>query len=111
MSSDSLEWYKSKFEWATYERWLCLYPSQVSQKLVVKIFEVSRGLSPEIVNESFQFREQIPYNLKQIYLFQIALVHSVFNGRESPLGAKIWIMVPNEMKQSENLGKLRKVIK
>ena len=31
------------------------------QKLTVKMFKVSRGLSPEIFNELFQFREQIPY--------------------------------------------------
>ena len=35
------------------------------QKLAVEMFKVSRGLSPEIVNELFQFREQIPYELRQ----------------------------------------------
>ena len=30
------------------------------EELAVKIFKVSRGLSPKIVNELFQFREQIP---------------------------------------------------
>ena len=29
------------------------------------MFKVSRGLSPEIANELFQYREQIPYKLRQ----------------------------------------------
>ena len=47
------------------------------------MFEVSEGLSPEIVNELFQFREEIPYKLRQKTQFQIPLVHSVFSGTES----------------------------
>ena len=76
------------------------------KKLVVEMFKVSRGLSPEIVNELFQFREQIPYQLRQRPQFQIPLVHSVFSGTESLkfLGPKIWALVPNEMKQLESLG-------
>ena len=34
------------------------------QKLAVEMFKVSRGLSPEILNESFRFREQITYELR-----------------------------------------------
>ena len=34
------------------------------QKFAVEMFDFSRGLSPEIVNELFQFREPIPYELK-----------------------------------------------
>ena len=29
------------------------------------MFKVSRGLSPDIVNELFIFREQMPYDLRQ----------------------------------------------
>ena len=46
------------------------------------MFKVSRGLNPEIVNELFQFREQIPYELRQTPHFQITWVHSVFSGTE-----------------------------
>ena len=53
------------------------------QKLAVEMFKVSRGLSPEIVNELFQFREQIPYELRQRPQFQILWVYSVFSGTES----------------------------
>ena len=44
------------------------------QKLTVEMFKVSRGLSPEIVNELFQFREQISYELRQRHQFQIPWV-------------------------------------
>ena len=83
------------------------------QKLAVEMFKVSRGLSPEIVNELFQFREQIPYELRQRSQFQIPWVHSVFSGTESLkfLGPKVWALVPNEMKQLESLGKFRNAIK
>ena len=59
------------------KRWLLIRDSFVSihyqylQKLAVEMFKVSRGLSPEIVNELFQFREQIPDELRQRPQFQI----------------------------------------
>ena len=33
-------------------------------KLAVEMFKVSTSLSPEVVNELFKFREQIPYELR-----------------------------------------------
>ena len=53
------------------------------QKLAAEMFKVSRGLSPEIVNELFQFREQVPYELRQRAQSQIPCFHSVFSGTES----------------------------
>ena len=72
------------------------------------MFKVSRGLSPEIVNELFQFRKQIPYELRQRSQFQIPWVYSVFSGTESLkfLRPKVWALVPDEMKQLESLGNL-----
>ena len=83
------------------------------QKLTVEIFKVSRGLSPEIVNQLFQCREQISYELRQRSQFQIPWVHSVFSGTENLkfLWPKIWVLVSNEMKQLESLGKFIHAIK
>ena len=77
------------------------------------MFKVSIGLNLEIFNELFQFREQIPYELRQRPQFQILWVHSVFSGTESLKFhcPKIWALVPNEMKQLESLGKFRNPIK
>ena len=83
------------------------------QKLAVEMFEVSRDLSPEIVDESFQYRKQIAYELRQRPQFQISSVLSVFRGTERLkfLGPKIWALVLNEMKQLESLGKFKNAIK
>ena len=77
------------------------------------MFKVSRGLSPETVNELFQFREQILRELRQRPQFQIPWVLSVFSSTESLnfLGPTIWALLHNEMKQLENLGKFRNAIK
>ena len=55
------------------------------------MFNVSRAFSSGIVNELFQFRELISYELRQGPQFQIPWVHSVFSGTESLkfLGPKI----------------------
>ena len=79
------------------------------QKLEVEIFKVFKGLSPEIINKLFQFRQQIPYELRQGSQFQVPWVHSDFSGTESLkcLGPKICVLVPNEMKQLQSVGKFR----
>ena len=56
---------------------------QYLQKLAFEMFRFSRCLSPEIVNELFQFRGEIPYELRQRSKFQIPLVHSSFSSAES----------------------------
>ena len=77
------------------------------------MFKVSRGLSPEIVNELFQFRKQIPYELRTRPQFQIPWVHSGFSGKESLkfAGPEIWALMPNEMKPLESLEKFRNAVK
>ena len=64
------------------------------------MFKISRGLNPEIVSELFQFREQIPYELRQRPQFQISGFQLDFSGTESLkfFGPKIWVLVLNEMK-------------
>ena len=77
------------------------------------MFKVSKSLSPETVNELFQFREQIPYELRRRPQFQIPWVYSVFSGTESRNfhGLKILPLVSNEIKQLESLGKFRNAMK
>ena len=40
------------------------------RKLAVELFKVSKGLSPKIVTELFQCRDQIPYELRQNVSFR-----------------------------------------
>ena len=80
---------------------------QSLQRLADEILKVSRGLSSEIIDEIFQFREERTYVLKQRSKFHIPSVHSVFSGTESLkfLGPNIWTLVPNEIKVLESLDK------
>ena len=82
------------------------------KNVAVEMFKVSRGLSPKIANELFQFREQILYELRQKPQCQIPWIHSVI-GRESLkfLGPKIWALLSNRIKQLESIGKFRNALK
>ena len=50
------------------------------QKLVAEMFKVSRAISPEIINEIFQFRKEKTYELRQRSQFHIpSVVQNVLN--------------------------------
>ena len=82
-------------------------------ELAIGMFKVSKGLCSEIVKGLFQFRCEIPYNLRQRSQFHIPLVQTVFIGIESIkyLGPKIWELIPYEMKELESLWEFKKAIK
>ena len=42
---------------------------QKLQKLAVNMFKVSKGSSPKIINEMFQFGKEITYELRQTFQF------------------------------------------
>lgn len=65
------------------------------------MFNVSRGLISEIGNELFQFRNLIPYKLRQRSQFQNPLVYSVFSGAKGLtfFGSEKRELIPNEMAQ------------
>ena len=65
------------------------------------MFKVSKGLCPEIVKGLFQFRFDIPYNLRQRSQFHIPSVRTVFSGTESIkyLGPNFWKLTPDEIKE------------
>ena len=83
------------------------------RQLAIEMFKVSKGLCPEIVKGLFQFRYDIPYNLRQRSQFHIPPVRTVFSGTESIkyLGPKIWELIPDEMKELESLWEFKKAIK
>ena len=51
------------------------------QTLAIEMHKVTNGLSPEIMNEIFQIREESRYNLRYTSQFTIPPIHSVYNGR------------------------------
>ena len=77
------------------------------------MFKVSKGLCPEVVKGLFQFRNEVPYNLRQRSKFHIPPVRTVFSSTESIkyLGAKIWELILDEMKELESLWKFKRAVK
>ena len=53
------------------------------RQLATEMLKVSKGLCPEIVKGFFQFRNEIPCNLRQRSQFHIPPVRKVFSGIES----------------------------
>ena len=80
------------------------------QTLVIKMYKVTNGLSPEIMTEIFQIREESRHNLRYTSQFTIPPVHSVYNGRESVsyMGPKISELIPLAFKQINSLAGFKK---
>ena len=53
---------------------------QNSRFLAVEMFKVFNGMSPQFVEEVYQFRDTAPYQLGKQIDFQVLFVHSVFRG-------------------------------
>ena len=68
------------------------------KKLDIEMFKFAKGLSPEIMKETFQFSEEFHYQLRTKGSLYILLVPTFFNGKESIrfLVRKIWKIIPNE---------------
>ena len=83
------------------------------QYLATEIYKVSKGLSPEIMSEIFVFKENSVYNLRHGLHLQRKNLRTTNFGLESitNIGAKIWDMVPKEIKGSESLASFKSKIK
>ena len=82
------------------------------QVLVTEMFKIHRGLSPEILRETFVSKTS-SYNLRRNDTFETRQVRSVYHGTEllSFLGPKIWDAVPVKLKQSGKLDSFKLEIK
>ena len=67
--------------------------------IAIEMFKVFKGISPQIVKETFQFRDAVPYQLKKT-IFMSYLCPYCFSSTESikVLGLKIWEILPHEIK-------------
>ena len=82
------------------------------QVLATEMFKIHRGLSPEILRETFVSKTS-SYNLRRNDTFEKRKVHYVYHGTESLsfLGPKIWDLIPVELKQSDTLYSFKLKIK
>ena len=51
--------------------------------LAIEMYKVANDMSPEIMNDIIEPRENTHYNLRNTSQFFVDLIHSVFNGSES----------------------------
>ena len=77
------------------------------------MFGFYNGLPPPLMNNIFKLRVENPYNLRQVSEFSRPMVKSVYHGTKSIsyLGAKIWNIMQEKLKNIENLEHLKKEIK
>ena len=66
--------------------------------LSIEMYKEVNVISPEIMNDVFQIKNNTEYNLRYAPAFLTEPVHSAFNGSESYLGPKIWEQISNDVK-------------
>ena len=83
------------------------------QVLVTEIFKVKNNLSPEIMKQVFDFQEPY-YNLRsETSQFRRENIKTTHYGIQSVkfLGPKIWVMVPQNIKNCKYLQEFKRLIK
>ena len=83
------------------------------QCLSIEMYKVNRGLAPEILNEIFKFEKNPVYNLRSGENIKTTNPRTTYYGTESitRLGAKIWNLIPNDIKELSSLELFKQRIK
>ena len=83
------------------------------QRFAIEILRFYNALSPSLMNNIFNLRAENLYNLRHFSEFSRPMVKSVYHGTESIsyLGQKIWDILPDKLKNIENLELFKKDIK
>ena len=83
------------------------------QRLAIEMFRFYNGLSPPLMNNIFKLKAKNPQNLRHVSEFSRLMVKSVYHGTESIsyLGPKIWDILPEKLKNIDNLEHFKKEIK
>ena len=83
------------------------------QTLAIEMFKAANGMSQDIVSEIFRQKNKHPYLLRQNPLIYAPRIKFVYNGTEniSFLEPKVWELVPNSMREVQNLEIFKKEIK
>ena len=83
------------------------------QKLAIEMFKSYKGLSSPIMDNVFKLRTENPYSLRQVSEFSRPIVKTAYHGTESLsyLGPKIWDILPEKLRNMDNLESFKKEIK
>ena len=86
---------------------------KILQSLVIEIFKVKMSISPEIMNNIFDFSKNYANELTCGNCLSGSNIHSTHFGIESiaNIAAKIWNKIPNEMKEACSLTVFKTKIK
>ena len=78
----------------------CTIHARNIQNLAIELFKVKTGIAPKFMIEIFTMKETLRYPSKQIFVTRN--VHSVYYGTHtlSHLGPKIWLIIPEDIKDS-----------
>ena len=81
------------------------------QSLAIELYKAVNHLSPEFMNEILPLKRDLSHCSKQDFITKN--VRTVHNGTEtlSYLGPKIWLLIPNEIKELKSLNKFKQKIK
>ena len=73
--------------------------------LAIEIFKVKITISPEIMNDIFDFSKNYGYGLRCGNFLSRSNIHSINFGIESiaNIAAKVWNKIPNEIKEAWHL--------
>ena len=73
----------------------------------------NNGLSPPLMKNIIKLKAENSYNLRQVSEFSRPMVKMVYRGTESIsyLGPKIWDILPEKLKNIDNLEHFKKEIK
>ena len=83
------------------------------KRLAIELFRLYNGLLPPLMNNIiFKLRAKNSYNLRQVSEISRPMVKSVYHGTGSTsyLGPKIWNILPEKLKNIENLEHFKKEI-
>ena len=82
------------------------------QVLLTEIFKVKSGAAPEIMTEIFKFKDH-SYDLRKNNCLERRIIKSCKYGSEtvSNLGAKLWDILPENIKKAESLQEFKKKTK
>ena len=83
------------------------------QRFQIEMFRFYKGLSLPLMNNIFKLKLENPYNLRQVSEFSRPMVKSVYHGTGSIsyLGPKIWVILPDKLKNIGNLEYFKKQVK
>ena len=77
------------------------------------MFRFYNGLSSTLMNNIFKLKTENSYNLRQVSEFSRPMIKNVYHGTESIsyLGPKVWDILPEKLKNTDNLQHFKKEIK